>query len=60
MQDEFGKTTPDVTPSRLLVLYKNPFDGELRAILHESKYNGDKTAQLTETHTLEIRAARIQ
>ena len=60
MQDEFGKTTLDVTPSRLLVLYKNPFDGELRAILHGSKYNGDKTARLTETHTMETRAARIQ
>ena len=60
MQDKFGRTTIDVTPSRLLVLYKNPFDGELRAILHGSKYNGDKTARLTETHILETRAARIQ
>ena len=57
MQDKFGRTTPEVTPSRLLVLYKNPFDGELRAILHGSKYDGKKTAQLTETHTLENRAA---
>ena len=60
MQDKFGKTTHNVTPSRLLVLYKNPFDGELRAILHDSEYNGDKTARLTETHTLETRAARIK
>ena len=43
-----------------MVLYKNPFGGELRAILHGSKYNGDKTARLTENHTLETRAARIQ
>ena len=60
MQDKFGKTTHAVTPSRLLVLYKNPFDKELRAILHGSKYNGNKTSRLTETHTLETRAARIQ
>ena len=49
-----------MTPSRLLVLYRNLFDGELRAILYGSKFNGDKTAQLTETRTLETRAARIQ
>ena len=60
MQDKFGKTTHDVTPSRLLVLYKNPFDGDLRAILHGSEYNGDKSARLTETHTLETRVARIK
>ena len=60
MQDKFGRTTPEVTPSRLLVLYKNPFDAELRAILHGSKFQGEKTARLTETHTLETRAARIK
>ena len=52
--------THNVAPSWLLVLYKNPFDGELCAILHGSKYNRDKTARLTETHTLETRAAKIQ
>ena len=60
MQDKFGKTAHDVTPSRLLVLYKNPFDGELPAIFHGSKYNRDKIARLKETHILETRIARIQ
>ena len=60
MQDKFGRTALEVTPSRLLVLYENPFDGELRAVLHGSKFEGEKTARLTETHTFEVRVARIK
>lgn len=59
MQDKFEKKTHDVTPSWLLVLYKNLFDGELYAVLHASKLN-EKTAQLTKTHTLETKVARIR
>ena len=32
----------------------------MRTILYGPKYHGDKTARLTETHTLETRAAKIQ
>ena len=40
MQGNFGKSKYDLTPFWLLVMYNNPFDGELHAILHASKYNG--------------------
>ena len=33
------------TPSKVLMLYANPLDGELRAVTHPCRYNVDRTGQ---------------
>ena len=52
---------PDTsTPSKVLMLYKNPWDSELRAVTHSCKFNVDRykkitpTFKISETYHLEM------
>ncbi len=47
---ENGTLDDTTTPSKVLMLYNNPFDGELRALTHPCDYNVKDGRKTTETY----------
>ena len=45
-----GTLEDTATPSKVLMLYNNPFDGELRAVTHPCEYNVRRGKKITEVY----------